>query len=169
MGESKPCNKLPISDRSEDNLSCYLLGGSRVVEGMGRMLVLAVGSNSYSSRLTDLGKEDKAGTTPLQARLEVIAEWIGRFGMGSALLVFLTLNIYNIISNVIMRDDDGDEGFDWGVLTDVFLKSVIIATAIIVVAVPEGLPLAVTISLAYSIKKMQSEAILVKNLFSTAP
>lgn len=164
-GESKPCSKMPALWPNADTSQTYLLSGSRIVEGAGKMIVLAIASNTYSSRLSELSKEEKPSATPLQQRLEVIAEWIGRFGMVSAAIVFITLNIFNFITFFFYKET---LKYDWSGLAHGFFNSVIISTAIIVVAVPEGLPLAVTISLAYSISKMQADNILVKNLFSNS-
>ena len=101
--------------------------------------------------------------TPLQAKLETIANEIGKVGVYVAILTFTAMTIKLIVDT--MRDDTR-------VLISInSLKSivnfVIIAITIIVVAVPEGLPLAVTISLAYSVMKMKIENNLVRKLHAS--
>lgn len=111
--------------------------------------------------------------TPLQEKLDVIAVDIGKIGMYAALLIFHLLVARNVIESMVFRKfslfDKGDdckalcvgvpegEACDYvceGQIGDIF-KSwfgfIIIGVAIVVVAVPEGLPLAVMISLAYSV------------------
>lgn len=106
--------------------------------------------------------------TPLQEKLEVLADSIGKFGLGSAILTFafvmlrLVFELLQIIpcgcQNLFnCHPDPGCEPMTltfqlsnpiWSEILD----AVIISIAIIVVAIPEGLPLAVTISLSYSSK-----------------
>jgi Ca2+ transporting ATPase len=88
--------------------------------------------------------------------LEIIADDIGKIGVAAGLLTFLALITYVIISMISSGADGGD-------INDV-LDAFIIMITIIVVAVPEGLPLAVTLSLAYSVGKMKEENNFVRHL-----
>lgn len=72
---------------------------------------------------------------------------IGKLGVGAAIIVFVALTIRLIISDLI------PDGWSMKFVQEV-LKYLILAVSIIVVAIPEGLPLAVTLSLAYSVKQM---------------
>merc|ERR1711959_351989 len=94
-------------------------------------------------------KEDEE--TPLQMKLAIMAELIGYVGMLAAVLTLIALCTRSTIVN---------GKWDWKVLLDGF----IVAVTIVVVAVPEGLPLAVTIALAYSMNAMYDENIFVKVL-----
>lgn len=117
----------------------------------------------------------KFETTPLQDKLEVIATDIGRLGMYAAIAIIHVLLLRSFIEGMTNRDFDflGGEKSKQSVETNIpcvreagectglmwdFIKAwlgyLIIGVAIIVVAVPEGLPLAVMISLAYSVKRM---------------
>lgn len=110
--------------------------------------------------------------TPLQGKLEVIATDIGKLGMYCAILIIHCLLLRKFIESMMRREFDlwGGEltgrgskcvsptdsectGFIMGYVKDL-LGYYIVGVAIIVVAVPEGLPLAVMISLSYSISKM---------------
>ena len=88
-----------------------------------------------------------------------MARDIAWFAVGSAVLIFLVLTIRLIIEESI--DGWKDDAIDY--VKD-FLEYFILAITILVVAIPEGLPLAVTLSLAYSVNKMAEEQNLVRKL-----
>ncbi len=122
------------------------------------MIVLAIGKNSREGiNRSKLQKEDD--DTPLQEKLAILADQIGKIGIGSATLTFLALLIHLII-DIIAYDRPV---FSYGTLNSL-VEYFIIAVSIVVIAVPEGLPLAVTISLAYSVGKMKEENNLVRFL-----
>ena len=95
----------------------------------------------------------------MQEKLGILADQIGKIGIGSATLTFIALLVHLIVDIV---------AYDRAVFSYATLNSLveyfIIAVSIVVVAVPEGLPLAVTISLAYSVGKMKEENNLVRFL-----
>lgn len=95
--------------------------------------------------------------TPLQMKLEKIARDIGFFGLGAAIIIFIVLLIRLLI--------EGGQN-DWVGGSSFYLKEVLyyflIAITILVVAIPEGLPLAVTLSLAVSVNKMMEDKNLVR-------
>lgn len=101
--------------------------------------------------------------TPLQKKLETIAEQIGMVGFYVAVFTFAALLIRLMISTMV----SGSAAFlTWNSAMAV-LNYFIIAVTVIVVAVPEGLPLAVTISLAFSVSKMFKENNLVRRLHAS--
>jgi P-type E1-E2 ATPase len=129
-----------------------------MADGDARMLVLAVGVNSCWGKIqADLEQEESQ--TPLQENLEELAKKIGYFGLICAIIVFIVLTLWWIAQRWIVHDIK----FKASDLED-FVQFFIIAVTIVVVAVPEGLPLAVTISLAYSMKKMMKDNNLVRHL-----
>lgn len=135
-------------------LKPFFLSGTQVNEGSARVLVTAVGMNSewgvtYSKLIVP--REE----TPLQESLGNLAKTIGYLGTIIAVLVFLLLSIRFIAVNA--------DNWDWVYMNN-FLKFFTLAITIVVVAVPEGLPLAVTISLAYSMKAMLKDNNLVRHL-----
>lgn len=92
--------------------------------------------------------EDEHIQTPLEFKLEKIAQQIGVFATVSAVTVIAILVLRYII--LIAGTDRGTKASDAGEIVSYF----IIGITVLVVAIPEGLPLAVTLSLAYSVKKM---------------
>lgn len=138
----------------------FLLSGCQVLEGVGRMLVVAVGPHSESGRaMALLQKSDDEGT-PLQQKLEVLAEQIAQFGLVAAVLILIVLVVKFFVLNYI-----NGVSFELHMLS-VLVRYFITSITIVVVAVPEGLPLAVTIALAYSMVKMLKDQNLVRHLES---
>jgi Ca2+ transporting ATPase len=122
------------------------------LEGTGKMLVLATGKHSQYGKLK-LVLQSETDETPLQQKLTILAGQIGNVGTYSAGLTFLCL-LGHMLYNSFVTGNFVDEFFQLDTLSKV-VKAFIIAISIIVVAVPEGLPLAVTISLAFSVGKMK--------------
>lgn len=100
----------------------------------------------------------EAEATPLQRKLQAIAEDIGKFGLYSATGIVLVLLIRFAIEKGISRT--------WQNEVDLveLLNFFILGITVIVVAIPEGLPLAVTLSLAFSVKKMLLDSNLVRKM-----
>mmetsp|Transcript_3446 Transcript_3446/g.8007 ORF Transcript_3446/g.8007 Transcript_3446/m.8007 type:complete len:1159 (-) Transcript_3446:319-3795(-) len=117
-----------------------------------KAVVIGVGSFSQWGRIA-AGLEQEAANTPLQDKLEDMVVLISYVGTASAVLTFLVTMTY------IATSDPSSTAWLMGTI-DAFILSI----TIIVVAIPEGLPLAVTISLAYSMKKMALDNNLVKAL-----
>lgn len=132
---------------------CFMLSGTTVSEGVGHMLVIAVGERSqWGSILSGLIVEPE--DTPLQNRLDKLAMTIGRFGLLFATATFTVSMIHWIVDGV--REDKWDG-------TRV-LEFFIDAITIVVVAIPEGLPLAITLGLAFAMRKMMKDNNLVRRL-----
>ena len=125
------------------------------------MVVAAVGKNSYYGKLK-MKIQDADDTTPLQEKLTVLADQVGVVGMYSAAATFTAMFIHYIY-DCAQTDDFAGSLFSVETLHEI-IDYFIIAVSIIVVAVPEGLPLAVTIALAYSVNKMKDENNLVRYL-----
>ena len=101
--------------------------------------------------------------TPLQQKLETIANEIGKIGVYVALLTFIAMT-----EKLIVDTTSDPSRFLLSINTlKALVNFVIIAITVIVVAVPEGLPLAVTISLAFSVMKMKQEKNLVRKLHAS--
>ncbi len=92
-------------------------------------------------------------------KLNTIADLIGYFGLGSALVTLVALLI-----QMIVRYSIGDEEFEVSSFIKHLITIVILCVSIIVVAIPEGLPLAVTLSLSFSIKKLMDNNNLVRKM-----
>ena len=122
------------------------------------MLVLVVGDCSCIGKIRALLAQEESEGTPLQMKLEKIAEDIGKFGLISAILIVIILLVRFAIEKGISRQ--WNTGEDLAEILNYF----ILAITVIVVAIPEGLPLAVTLSLAFSVKKMLSDQNLVRKM-----
>jgi Ca2+-transporting ATPase len=137
-------------------LDPFILSGSKVNEGMGTFLVTAVGVNSvYGKTLVSLHDEIEA--TPLQLKLNRLAEGIAKLGGASALLLFIVLFIKFLVSLPGSTETPSKKGQN-------FLQILIVSITVVVVAVPEGLPLAVTLALAFATMRMLRDNNLVRAL-----
>ncbi|KAF1859217.1 hypothetical protein Lal_00009801 [Lupinus albus] len=151
-GESKIVHK--------DHKAPFLMSGCKVADGVGSMLVTGVGINTEWGLLMASISEDTGEETPLQVRLNGVATFIGIVGLTVAVLVLVVL-LGRFFSGHT-KDLDGNVQFVAGKTSisdavDGVIKIFTIAVTIVVVAVPEGLPLAVTLTLAYSMRKMMAD------------
>ncbi|GMH17940.1 hypothetical protein Nepgr_019781 [Nepenthes gracilis] len=158
-GESKTVHK--------DSKAPFLMSGCKVADGYGTMLVTSVGINTEWGLLMASISEDTGEETPLQVRLNGLATFIGIAGLSVAVVVLLVLLARYFTGHT--KNADGSAQFQRGKTSvgdtiDGAIKIVTIAVTIVVVAVPEGLPLAVTLTLAYSMRKMMRDKALVRRL-----
>ncbi|CAG8559832.1 9887_t:CDS:2 [Ambispora leptoticha] len=134
----------------------FLISGSKVLEGVGKYVVTAVGENSRNGR-TKMGFRNDSRDTPLQEKLNDLAERIAKLGGAAALLMLIVLlikyfvNFRNGVPNATQAFED-------------LIRIVISTVTVVVVAVPEGLPLAVTLALAYASTRMLKDNNLVRVL-----
>eukprot|EP00968_Pinguiococcus_pyrenoidosus_P016788 scaffold1638_cov258-Pinguiococcus_pyrenoidosus.AAC.12 len=162
-GESDQLKKTPEKNP-------FLISGTSVSSGELTMVVVGVGTGSEQGRMFDKIREaqeiEKKKPTPLQRKLHRLAELISYLGGAIGILVFFVMLITHLVEWSEGRgtvNDDGERTWASSNYVDI-LGFFIVAITVLVVAIPEGLPLAVTISLAYSVKKMQKENILVRTL-----
>ncbi|KAI5557595.1 hypothetical protein BDE02_18G114500 [Populus trichocarpa] len=145
----------------------FLMSGCKVADGSGTMLVTGVGINTEWGLLMASISEDNGEETPLQVRLNGVATFIGIVGLTVALLVLVVLLVRYFTGHT--KNFDGSPEFVAGKTkvskaVDGAVKILTVAVTIVVVAVPEGLPLAVTLTLAYSMRKMMRDKALVRRL-----
>ncbi|KAL0552124.1 hypothetical protein IC582_011221 [Cucumis melo] len=145
----------------------FLMSGCKVADGNGTMLVTSVGVNTEWGLLMASISEDNGEETPLQVRLNGVATLIGIVGLTVAFAVLVVLLARYFTGH--SKNPDGSRQFiagqtKVGRAVDGAIKIVTIAVTIVVVAVPEGLPLAVTLTLAYSMRKMMADKALVRRL-----
>ncbi|KAF0898073.1 hypothetical protein E2562_001741 [Oryza meyeriana var. granulata] len=160
-GESKTVHK--------DQKAPFLMSGCKVADGYGSMLVTGVGTNTEWGQLMANLSEDNGEETPLQVRLNGVATFIGMVGLTVAGAVLVVLWIRYFTGHT--KDPDGTTQFVAGTTRAKkgfmgAIRILTIAVTIVVVAVPEGLPLAVTLTLAYSMRKMMRDKALVRRLSS---
>ena len=165
-GESDILKKTPANDvyrAMESNESLrkmdpFMISGGKVTEGYGRMLVTATGIHSSMGK-TMLSLQEPNEATPLQVKLNTLAEYIAKIGSAAALLLFIILLIKFLAGLSHNQRTPAEKGQQ-------FMQFLIVAVTIVVVAVPEGLPLAVTLALAYATKRMLKDRNLVRVLRS---
>lgn len=136
----------------------FFMSGTKCLDGVGRMLVICTGEFSFLGQ-NMMSLREESGDTPLQEKLNDLADDIGLLGIGAAVVMFLTLSLRDVF---VMYQNDNlvfDEQF-----ANNLVKYVVTSITILVVAIPEGLPLAVTMALAYSMVKMLEDNNLVRKL-----
>ena len=138
--------------------SPVIMSGTRMLTGEGKMVVVVVGEQSCLGKIQALLGNTEGEATPLQMKLEAIAEDIGKFGLYSSITIVTILLVRFAIEKGISRT--------WETSVDLveLLNYFILGITVIVVAIPEGLPLAVTLSLAFSVKKMLLDQNLVRKM-----
>ncbi|KAH7420935.1 hypothetical protein KP509_13G031000 [Ceratopteris richardii] len=145
----------------------FVLSGCKVADGYGTILVTGVGMMTEWGRLMSELGEEPGEETPLQVRLNGVATFVGQIGLSVAVIVLLILLIFYFTGHKEGANGSGKYKPHHTSSTTI-LNSIVdilaIAITIVVVAVPEGLPLAVTLSLAYAMKKMMVDRALVRRL-----
>ena len=136
-----------------------LLRGSTVIEGSAFCRITAVGIDTEEGRGAMQLRQETEVQTPLNRQLDQLSMWITRASYIVAALIVAGRLLY-----YLFLDGNTANNTDWLALTEFTLSSVLIAVTLIVVAVPEGLPMSVTISLALSMRKMLKENNLVRRL-----
>ena len=122
------------------------------MSGTGLLVVAAVGKSSYYGKLK-LKIQQADDETPLQQKLTILAVQVGKVGMFSASATFAAMFLHYIY-DCFMEESFVESFFSIATVHEL-IEFFIIAVSIVVVAVPEGLPLSVTIALAYSVGKMK--------------
>lgn len=151
-GESEPVNVTAAKP--------FLLSGTKVQDGSCKMLVTTVGMRTQWGKLMATLTEGGDDETPLQVKLNGVATIIGKIGLFFAVITFSVL-----VQGLCNRKLQEGSHWSWsGEDALEMLEYFAIAVTIVVVAVPEGLPLAVTLSLAFAMKKMMNDKALVRHL-----
>ncbi|KAH0640327.1 hypothetical protein KY285_036913 [Solanum tuberosum] len=157
------------SDHVEINLTQnpFLISGTKVVDGYGMMLVTSVGMNTTWGEMMSQISSDSNEQTPLQERLNKLTTSIGKVGLLVAFLVLVVLLVRYFTGTT--KDENGKKEFNGSkTSSDDVINAVVgivaAAVTIVVVAIPEGLPLAVTLTLAYSMKRMMADQAMVRKL-----
>ncbi|OAY55676.1 putative calcium-transporting ATPase 13, plasma membrane-type [Manihot esculenta] len=149
------------------NQNPFLFSGTKVADGYGRMLATSVGMNTTWGEMMSHISRNTNEKTPLQARLNKLTSSIGKVGLAVACLVLVVLLVRYFTGNT--HDDNGNQEFNGkNTKADDIVNAVVgivaDAVTIVVVAIPEGLPLAVTLTLAYSMKRMMADQAMVRKL-----
>ncbi|MCF0164169.1 MAG: calcium-translocating P-type ATPase, PMCA-type [Bacteroidales bacterium] len=165
-GESIPAAKLVLTDEEIENQGfegAYppnrIFRGTTIVEGNAVVEVFAVGDNTEIGKTARQAMEITGDETPLNRQLGKLGQVIGKVGIIVAGILFAALVVRGFIV--------GELSFSKEALPDTLnalLSFFMIAVTLIVVAVPEGLAMSVTLSLAYSMRKMTADNTLVRKM-----
>ncbi|KAL3592751.1 hypothetical protein D5086_011391 [Populus alba] len=145
----------------------FLFSGSKIADGYARMLVTSVGMNTAWGEMMSSINRDSDERTPLQARLDKLTSSIGKVGLSVAFIVLVVMLVRYFTGNT--EDENGMKEYigsktDTDDVLNAVVRIVAAAVTIVVVAIPEGLPLAVTLTLAYSMKRMMADQAMVRKL-----
>ena len=156
-GESKPAKK--FAQKVDSYKSAYspnsLYRGTTVSEGEGFMIVERVGDATEIGKTARSASEITGVQTPLSKQLAKLGKQIGRVGITVSLLIFFALLFFEIKNGLQITTSEG--------ITHI-ITIFMLAVTLIVMAVPEGLPMSISLSLAYSMRKMTKENALVRKL-----
>ena len=158
------CGK-SVDEKDFDKAATYptnhVMKGTKAMEGHGICRVLAVGDKTEQGKVFEAVQIDDSVKTPLNEQLDGLSDWITKVSYGFAALIVIGRIIMYFVTN-------GTDCF--GSMEQVapfiayVLQTLMIAVTLVVVAVPEGLPMAVTLSLAYSMRRMLKTNNLVRKM-----
>ncbi|KAM4055987.1 E1-E2 ATPase domain-containing protein [Hirsutella rhossiliensis] len=157
-GESAPVHKTIPDDHNASHAALadpFILSGTTVTCGVGRYLVTSVGANSTYGRTLMSLRED-VQETPLQAKLGRLGKQLIIFGAVAGAIFFVVLTIRYLVNLKHMNQGGPPKK------AAVFFQNVIISITVVVIAVPEGLALNVTVALAFATKRMLKDNNLVR-------
>ena len=135
-----------------------LLRSSMVMGGTGRYVVSAVGDETEIGHVARQATELTGVKTPLNIQLDRLAKLISKVGAGLSIAAFLAFLIHDLLTNELWHTTD------YLAMTEVVLRYFMMAVTLIVMAVPEGLPMAVTLALALNMRRMLKSNNLVRKL-----
>ena len=149
-------------DKNATYKSNRLMRGSTVLDGHGTMVVEAVGDATEIGKVARLSSEETHEQTPLNKQLEKLARLIGYVGFATAGIAFVLF----FVKDVVLAYDFGQMHTfaDWLPAIKATLQIFMMAVTLIVVAVPEGLPMSVTLCLALNMRRMLATNNLVRKM-----
>ena len=137
-------------DKEATYPSDQIMKGTTIIEGYCTAKVLKVGDKTESGKVFQAAQVDEGDPTPLSEKLDALADKITKASYIVAALI--------IVGRIVTYFFVGDNAeFDWLDFVSYLLNTVMIAVTLVVVAVPEGLPMSVTLSLAFSMRKLMRE------------
>ena len=135
-----------------------ILRSTMVMNGRGEFVVTAVGDATEIGKVAKKSTEQTSVETPLHMQLDKLAERISKVGSVVSVTAFFIFLIHDILTNPAWG------GKDYFYMAEIVLKYFMMAVTLIVMAVPEGLPMAITLSLALNMRRMLKSNNLVRKL-----
>ena len=135
-----------------------ILRSTMVMNGRGEFVVTAVGDATEIGKVAKKSTEQTSVETPLHMQLDKLAKMISRVGSVVSVAAFFIFLIHDILTNPAWG------GKDYFYMAEIVLKYFMMAVTLIVMAVPEGLPMAITLSLALNMRRMLKSNNLVRKL-----
>lgn len=135
-----------------------VLRSSMVMNGRGEFVVTAVGDATEIGKVAKKSTEQTSVETPLHMQLDKLAKMISKVGSVVSVAAFFIFLIHDILTNPAWG------GKDYFYMAEIVLKYFMMAVTLIVMAVPEGLPMAITLSLALNMRRMLKSNNLVRKL-----
>ena len=135
-----------------------ILRSTMVMNGRGEFVVTAVGDATEIGKVAKKSTEQTSVETPLHMQLDKLAKMISKVGSVVSVAAFFIFLIHDILTNPAWG------GKDYFYMAEIVLKYFIMAVTLIVMAVPEGLPMAITLSLALNMRRMLKSNNLVRKL-----
>ena len=146
------------TDAGEAYPKDLLLRSSMVMNGNGRFVVTAVGDHTEIGKVARQATELTAVKTPLNIQLDRLAKLISKVGSAVSILAFLAFLVHDVLTQPLWHTTD------YLGMAEVALRYFMMAVTLIVMAVPEGLPMAVTLALALNMRRMLKSNNLVRKL-----
>lgn len=135
-----------------------ILRSTMVMNGRGEFVVTAVGDATEIGKVAKKSTEQTSVETPLHMQLDKLAKMISKVGFVVSVAAFFIFLIHDILTNPAWG------GKDYFYMAEIVLKYFMMAVTLIVMAVPEGLPMAITLSLALNMRRMLKSNNLVRKL-----
>lgn len=135
-----------------------ILRSTMVMNGRGEFVVTAVGDTTEIGKVAKKSTEQTSVETPLHMQLDKLAKMISKVGSVVSVAAFFIFLIHDILTNPAWG------GKDYFYMAEIVLKYFMMAVTLIVMAVPEGLPMAITLSLALNMRRMLKSNNLVRKL-----
>lgn len=161
-GESKEIHKEMIKNKITSKNRLYR--GTIVCEGCGILKVTCVGLNTFYGKIASELKE-KAGDSPLKIRLRKLAKIISTFGYIGAFLASISyLFSVIVVDNNFVLQDIINTVTNFPIMMEHIIYALTLSVTIIIVSVPEGLPMMITLVLSSNMKRMLKNNVLVRKL-----
>ena len=158
----EPMISKTIDEKLFDDEATYpsnmVMRGTSVIEGHAIMEVMTVGDNTEFGKVAEQSTISTEEKTPLNKQLDKLSVIIGKIGTALSILIFLVLIIKGLFFTKDLMTDD------WLHISKTVLEYFMISVALMVMAIPEGLPMSITLSLAMSMRRMLKTNNLVRKM-----